>query len=404
MKEYNAEASVDCFYRTKDLDKSLADIKDTVLGRKESFLPFVTGDDGKLDKDRVEAFLDELIGGFTEYYERTVSVKKFPEQETLDFYRDVLYCAVVAPLVTPGYAFDTEYSINDTFKGILDAVKDRVFKLKDKEAFIGTEESDRLNEYWEMDFITDLTDAYYYLTGKMIRDGYNAEEKAIADEVYLDIVGQEFEEPDNVADDEPIVLPPAKNTQSENDEAKKTEVDKTEAENDEAGNSESESKDGFDTSEIELDGKKIKLNVKVVTPDDPEYDLYENDPDNPYNDGDDDDEVPEMDYEEYLRQQEWEEQYLKVQLEFCEETRKSWKEHIGNCDRLPETYMRLREKLFKVERENMEEDITEMIDIFLYRHELSAISLGKAYGLIAHRVEETNKILAEEIKRARLIS
>ncbi len=91
MKEYNAEASVDCFYRTKDLDKSLADIKDTVLGRKESFLPFVTGDDGKLDKDRVEAFLDELIGGFTENYERTVSVKKFPEQETIVFYRDVLY-------------------------------------------------------------------------------------------------------------------------------------------------------------------------------------------------------------------------------------------------------------------------------------------------------------------------
>ncbi|MBR4513437.1 MAG: hypothetical protein IKO61_00920 [Lachnospiraceae bacterium] len=423
MKEYNAEANTDCFYRTKSLDKSLEDIKDTVLGRKESFLPFVTGDDDKLDKDKVEAFLDELIGAFTEYHEKTVSVKEFPGQETIDFYRDVLYCAIVAPYVMPGYAFDTEYSVKTTFKEIIEAVKDSGFKLKDRGTFIGYEESDRLSEYWDMEFIYSLNDAYYYLTDKMIRDSYNAEEKAIANEAYMDIVGQQFEEPDNVVDDEPIVLPPANNTQNgnnaqpENEEAGKEKTEESSEESNEElseenteGNTEEKvdteeikSSEVWETSEIMLGGEKVKINVKVVTPDDPEYEEYETDKDDPYNnDDDDDDQPPQLDYEEYLRQQEWEEQYLKIQIELCEETRKNWKEHIGSCDRLPETYMRLREKLFTVERANMEEDIIEMIDIFLYRHELSAMAFGKAYGLVEHRVDETAKLIDEEMKRVRL--
>ena len=387
MKEYNSKAHMDSYFRIKELDKSMELIKDTVLGRRESFLSYVTGEDEKLDSKKVDAFIDELISGFMDYYNRdSMTDKDIPDETALDFYRDVLYCAVVAPLASPGYAYDVDYSVRKSFKDILSAVSDKGFVMQDKKTFIENEESDRLEEYCSMEFIYSLNDAYLYLTGKRIRDSYTAEEKSYANEVYYDIVGSEYEDPEEYGQE---VNSPAPDSQ----EAGTTDKDNN-TDTDDAGTAAQES---------EIDGKKIGMNIKVITKDDPEYSLYDEDDQEQSESEDEMEELPEFDPDDYYRQMEMEEQYLRMQMELCEESRQRWKAHIGSCDLLPETYMRVRNGLFTVNMKNMVEDITEMVDIFLYRHELSAVSFGKAYGLIAHRVDETVGYLESEIKRARLL-
>ncbi len=398
MKEYNNEANMDSFFRLKELDRSLKSIRDTVLGRRESFLPFVTDKEGRLDKDRVEAFLDELICGMKDYHTRYAAHKDMPDEDTISFYRDVLYCAIVAPVVSPAYALDTDYSLRDTFAELVFAVGDKAFSMKDHKSFIEAEEADRLSEYWDMDFIYDLNDAYIYLTGRTVRDSYSEEEKAYANEVYLDIVGVEFEEPDNVSDEAPIVLPPVKTGPDE--DTKDVAVDDA----GKAANKAADDGNNDEYAEIEIGGSKVKIKARVITPDDPEYSLYADEEDyNTDNSDSFEEDILGDDPEYYLEQMEREEQYMQMQMELSEETRKAWKDHIGNCELLPDTYMRIRSRLFNVNRKNMEEDISEMVDIFLYRHELSAIALGKAYGLIAHRVDETVNLLETEIKRARML-
>ena len=58
---------------------------------------------------------------------------------------------------------------------------------------------------------------------------------------------------------------------------------------------------------------------------------------------------------------------------------------------------------FSIDRKKMLEDITNMIDTFLFERKLSAFSFGDAYGLVTYQIEKMQDFIEKEIKRAKKI-
>ena len=70
-------------------------------------------------------------------------------------------------------------------------------------------------------------------------------------------------------------------------------------------------------------------------------------------------------------------------------------DHLPDKDKFIQMYLRFRELFFasEVTAAEMKADLEELIDIFLYEHELSSFSAGDDYGLITYNLDRMEKFL-----------
>lgn len=92
MKRITPEQLKRCSYRKAILHNRLQELEDNISGYGTEYLPLITGDDGKIVPEKLNAFINDMLESLDHY------IELFPERtldpETREMYRKYLYCAV----------------------------------------------------------------------------------------------------------------------------------------------------------------------------------------------------------------------------------------------------------------------------------------------------------------------
>jgi len=198
-------------YRRENLEKSLNEIRDKVIGRYESFRPLIDDDNGRADSRKINSFIRKLIGSHPDAKTFSGDKRKFLEK--------FLYCAVLAPSYRSIFHYENmceEYLISGSFMEIIRASKDYLFEVKEDEwqKLVEEEEYDNLYREYASGFRAYMNQIYSILTNGSTWDFYGEKEIQEASSVRSEVIGpsevhlihidvDEFVESDDV-----ISLPP----------------------------------------------------------------------------------------------------------------------------------------------------------------------------------------------------
>ena len=337
-------------YRRETLDRKLENIKNTLNGRNSSFLPFITNENGKARAEKLDAFVDELLAPLA-------STNK---DRLTDLYRSFFYCALT------GYAdYDEKYDpagfmaaclpqmlverLSESFADIAALASacrniGSIGKLRELEYEAGTgdlypdEEYEQLGRFWLM-----ADRMYFLITGKDITDTLSDDEAGAHEEAH---------EPDyELMDDGTEWLP-------ETDDISEDGEDNTDGEND----------NSWLEDEADREAEEAVEDYRAA-----------------------------MGYDSVYSWEEWK----KTVSDAAKESFERRYDHLPDRDKYVGMYLRFRELIFTsgVTAEEMNADIGELIDIFLYRHRLSAFSHGDDYGLITYNLDRVDKFMNRLVKK-----
>ena len=410
MKDFNV-----LDYRKAQLEKELDGIRNAVNGRGLSFRESILGEGTRVDAGKLETLIDQMIESYKHYreYEDQYTPEEFQQKIEGDKERllhHFLYLAILAPRlqIIPGIDMaEIDYEIPEKYRDILQA-GDSLPYYDDKIAFY----------YKEMTTLNEMWDTYWFNYGPSsisLMDCLNYvcydEKKGHAIYQTYDMRPEEWD-PDNICrlrDEEEELYEIPSTEEEELYENSSTEEDTGVDENDHVviGGSDS-MEEAVETGESDLtedDKQSIKQAIiredvmSVINTKD------ERDPDDTAEyDEDEALALAQYDYERYIQEEEERKEILTKEGEAY----RAWKDTIPDQDALWEIYMEFRGLYMNKDigdfARNLGKHIEELIDAYLYESDLSPYSLGKSYGLVADRIENTVAHLNHELQRARKLS
>lgn len=158
MKKYDAAAIRTGVYRKRILERELSGIRSAVLGRDRSFLSVIADKDGRIKKERLETFINDMTGGYERYlHDEENGTLLTGDQKKL--YLSFLYCAATGPSIHSYIAplsGNLFYRIPESFQDILDAagsLKTTQKSLEEMEAYEEDTESLRDDTLWNYFYI-----------------------------------------------------------------------------------------------------------------------------------------------------------------------------------------------------------------------------------------------------------
>ena len=363
--------------RIRSIESKLNDILRGVKGEKESFLPFVEDENGRLSNQKIRDFIAELIDSNPDAKELSKEKRKLLEL--------FFYCVILGPsgiksevsmeILAPNYI------CTEIFEEFIHAADDPVFQEKDRMKLVRDEESDRAYIEYGFGFSFFLN---LWLEADAERSFYTPEELKEAAEVYADIrmedpvevlnswMGTTAAEPQN----EPETVPATETSASSAaEESPSTAVRKKEV-------------------VMEADGPLKGMTITV----------YEEEPadyggENPYEDC----ETPigyEMSDDEPIEcpQPDWEAmQYVEEECwRRCSASLEVFEHHLPEQETLQESYLELRKMLYTVDYSDIADFTRVCVENFLLHHQISPIcyksKFEKINDLIFECMEEISRI------------
>ncbi|MCR4686745.1 MAG: hypothetical protein K5659_04185 [Lachnospiraceae bacterium] len=170
----------DIDFRQREILRMLNGMRRILVGRDISFRPMVTGEDGRLSNEKIDAFIQKLISYHPEAYAISEDKKKLLERF---FYCVILGPSLINTKVHP-QVYMTEYSLPENFNEFIVAAKEAMFSCRDRLNVVRAEERERHYSEFAYGFSFFMNQLYETFSGKSVRDIYTKEELEAAADVY----------------------------------------------------------------------------------------------------------------------------------------------------------------------------------------------------------------------------
>ena len=357
-------------YRREQLEKEMEEIRNIVSGREESFLAEIRDDEGKCDPEKLENFIDRILESYQEYVE--YEDMYLPEEQTRRLEGDIrrllhhfLYLSILGPICYVDYNnFGlTTYSSPVTYQDILSLAgrleyHDSLQALYEAEAYYDTY---ALDACLEPSLFDQVNGFYYDLSGGTR-------------------ITETYELPREEWDPEDQWGSGALTEMEESTGEGTGTVEESPAQMDDSTPGEA----GI-AAQSDIPGKGIS----------------------------------DLEYEDLCRsmgEMNDMDQLYDSKMEESKTTYQRWKETLPDAAEYCRIYLELR-KLYTnhtiEDRDaegarglawfarNLDTEVTNMIDAYLFRNQISPYSLGQSYGLVAARMKNTSQHLRAELARAR---
>ncbi|MBQ8780700.1 MAG: hypothetical protein IJZ72_03380 [Oscillospiraceae bacterium] len=324
------------------MEEKLDVLRDTIMGRDNSFLPFITDENGRFTEEKLEAFVNELSDGvFKSKLYGVITDKKF-----IEACKCFLYCAL------QGIAeYDDEYRrvlrANSTFSDIV-----KIARHKNNLLFIDRE---KVQKY---EFDTqgyDISDVHLQFINEFQLGGFFR----YSDIAYRLLTGRDI----------PSVF-------SKEDYSRYYDADELER----------AQIYGFDTVEEyrqwDAEGDEFEKSdeyMRWVIEDNENMDPRQK-------------ELNEMQFGSW-----------KNEIALSEQLNAEWRSTVVSPERFAEKYLRYRELFWEMNTEykyRLFEHIEFMADYFLYNHDMSALSDNRNAAAADHRIEKLCMAVRQSIKGA----
>ena len=358
-------------YRQILFDEKLIEINNMINGHGRSFYPFITDENGKVSNEKTDAFISELINSLKHY--RSASEEKKLDKTAEEAYRCFLYYSCLGLIWTADKRCSTAVKtvISETFADIIDFADclkhinynsyDEFIMAAYKDFREGTSELPQFFvRIWESLRLLGYAEPFVYMQSR---------------EVLLELC-RKYAAENNISDEENSRYIDEINDLFDDTDYPEQEFD------------DGEEDDGIDALIEEFIAEEEK-NQKIADAIDA---LGE---DNDYSDSK---LLKEYSSEEIEEIESWnaEQKMLDTSVYWRDNTVVDHKRFFDSCDKFIRLY-------FSIDRQRMLEDITHMIDTFLFEHKLSAFSFGKAYGLVTYQIEKMQNSIEKKIERAKMI-
>lgn len=181
-------------YRKEFLGEELNKIRDTVNGRGESYLPYITDENGRITDEKIEGLIYDLIDALKQYKNVRFSTGNSLAAETEELYRCFLYCTILGIAWGGNFCFETflygEFGQAQTFADIVNMAKDPETVSIDRRDTLYLRENDAFASWYLLEggFFGYADEVYYMITGHSVYDTYSDEEKARVDKYKSDVL------------------------------------------------------------------------------------------------------------------------------------------------------------------------------------------------------------------------
>ena len=349
--------------RIRSMESKLNDILRGVKGEKESFLPFVEDENGRLSNPKIKDFIAELIDSHPDAKELSREKRKLLEL--------FFYCVILGPsgiksevsmeILAPNYI------CTEAFEEFIHAADDPVFQEKDRMKLVRDEESDRAYIEYGFGFSFFLN---LWLEADAERSFYTPEELKEAAEVYADI---RMEDPEEVL--KAWTGATAADTRNEPETVTATEISVSPAAEESVSTSVKKKE-----ILVETDGPLKGMTITVdgeelidLSEEDPYVDCevpigYEMSDDDPI-------ECPQPDWEamQYMEEECWRR---------CSASLEIFEHHLPEQEALQESYLELRNMLYTVDYSDMADFTRVCVENFLLHHQISPICYKSKFDKI----------------------
>ncbi|MCR5203820.1 MAG: hypothetical protein K6E47_02090 [Lachnospiraceae bacterium] len=331
MREFDRSAYFRTYNRKRRLMEKLQDLQDAVMGMKENMRERLVDKDNKLDEEKIEMFIDEMLDGLDKFKKEVEELDGITTDQKKLYYQ-FLYCVLIGPSVNSELAsYYQRYDLlrpTETYAEII-AMAERIFK-------------DCQEEYVKRD-ISGLG-IIQYENKKPIASRFLKED-------YFDIINRGIRTLIYFEEEKGNLYPPF-HLSSDGDNDK-------------------------------LKTKSAKVLELILDPD-TEHPICE------------------KLYQEYLNDQMQNDVENTDQEPLGYLDGKDWYDNIPDIDRFVNSYRSFRKLWFSTDHLDFLEDIKTMIEIYLYRNEISAFAMDKRYLIIEDETSKTINCLCNDIliKRA----
>ena len=361
-RKYDENAMRIVEYRKKNVEKEFEYIRRNLSGYYEFVYPYIEDKKGVISSSKLDGVIDDMMDALDGYIQTTGDRKLTKDQK--EWYRSYLYCVMVSPTVYTEW-LAPEYGYARKFEDIIE-LADMDPSLQDPYEFIWNE-----NHSWEdeddtqTDILFYMAHSYRCLMDKDLEDIYTNREKGI----YKKLLPS-FEWGVNRRRSGMDLL---------------TQIDVEKAEEELADQEESipEPKIHWveDASELEDYATYDLDSASKPMYEDPDYE-----------------EDPEIALAAMQAAEEEEQHRFEVAMG----TITKWCSHIGDKDRFEQEYINFRRLFMKADLSRMKEDMTHMLDAFLYEAGISAYSIEKNFGLVDKALKTASSSIKSAVFRARV--
>lgn len=373
MKKLNDEQNEKMRYRQIQLDDRLLKINNLINGRGKSFYPFITDRNGAVSEKKTDAFISGLMESLEHYL--SVSGKPRIDKNTEEAYRSFLYYALFGLIWTDNKrCTEAVHTVmSETFSDIIDFAGDTKHI-----------ECDSYDEFCAMAYrnYRDGASGLPYFFSRMWES--------------LQLLG--FAEPFLMWQSREALLGLCREYAKENnisEEDNQRYIDEINDWFDDTDYPEQEFGDEEEMSSEQLEelisefGEEIERMENISG----EIDSLEDD-----KDYEDNELLRGYSAEEMTAFEKWraENEMLDISAYWRENAVVDHKRFMESCKNFTRLY-------FGIDREKMLDDITHMVDTFLFENKLSAFSYGDAYGLVTYQIEKMQDRIEREIERAKKI-
>lgn len=370
-KKFTREQAEKMRYRQILLDEKLREISNMINGRGQSFYPFIADENGKVSDKKLDAFISELMKSLKHY--RSASEEGKFDKTAEEAYRCFLYYACLGLIWTADKRSSSAVQtvISETFADIIDFAEglaqvnyssyDEFLTAAYKDLREGTSELPQFFvRIWESLQLLGYAEPFAYMQSR---------------EVLLKLC-KKYAEENNISDKENSRYVDEINALFEDTYYPEPEPDFEEDE---------DSINAMIEEYIAEEEKKQEIADAIDA-------LGEDD------DYSDSELLKEYSSEEIEGIENWnaEQKMLDTSAYWRSNTVADHKRFFDSCS----SFIRL---YFSIDRRKMLDDITHMIDAFLFEHKLSAFSFGRAYGLVTYQVEKMQDRIETKIERAKTI-
>ena len=362
-RKYDKNAINIVEFRKHNLETEFDRIRRIMSGYFEFVYPFIENKKGVIESERIDSVITDMLDALDRYID-TCREKKLSKDQR-EWYRSYLYCVLVSPDVYTEW-LAPEYGYARKFEDIIE-LTDIDPVLQDPYEFIWYE-----NHSWEdeddtqRDILFYMAHSYRCLMDKELNEIYTNREKSIYKKL-----APSFEWGYNRRRPGMDLL---------------TQIDVEKAEAEEQAEAEEEEHVSRIRMEDEISESEDYLGYD---PDSESQLLYEeeNEPD------------PEI-MLQIMEEQEKEDQH---RFEIAMGTITKWCSHIGDKERFEQEYKNFRKYFFKADLSRMKEDMTHLVDAFLYESGISAYSIDKNYGLVNKAINSAEASIKSAVFRARVL-
>lgn len=187
MKRIDQDGISDISLRKELLEEELAKIRDTVNGRGELYLPYITEENGEITDEKTDRLIDELMDALKHYKKLKPYSHRPLTEEMEELYRCFLYCTIQGVAWSDNFCFGFflfgEFEPARAFADIVNMAKDpetTAFGRRDDLLF----QENGLEHWYSLrgGFFGFGDTVYQMVTGEEIYGTYSEEEKIRVDE------------------------------------------------------------------------------------------------------------------------------------------------------------------------------------------------------------------------------